>query len=113
MKTLVLIIVCFIAKVILFPFLTIWSVYRSLEKGEFLIWLKSLEIAFDRFGNCLGKYPFNDLLGVGFGNSKETVSSRLGKNEVDLTAKKMGGWWIKKLNNIEKNHCIKAIDKIV
>jgi hypothetical protein len=92
------------------PILIVWGLIRSTQRNEFLQWSNNLAIAIDRFGNCLGKYTWNDLLGDGFGNSKETISSRLGKNKVYETLKKCGKFVAKILDKLDKNHCIKSID---
>lgn len=97
-------------QLILFPMLIIWGIIKSIQKKELRKWLKAMAIGIDRFGNCVGKYTFNDLLGEGFGNSKETISYRLGMNEQQKTYKTIGKFLIQILNKLDNNHCKKAID---
>lgn len=97
-------------QVVLSPILIVWGVVQSLRKGEYLQWSYELAIAIDRFGNCLGKYTFNDILGEGFGNSKETISSRLGRNKINNTLKPFGKVVANTLDTLDTNHCIKSID---
>ena len=107
---LLLLIIARAFQVVCSPILIVWGLIRSIQKREFLQWSYTLAIAIDRFGNCLGKYTWNDLLGDGFGNSKETISSRLGKNKILGTLKKIGKFVANKLNKLDKNHCENAID---
>lgn len=100
-------------KLILIPVLFIWGVIRSLQKGEFLKWLFDLLLAFDRWANVLGKYTFNDIMGDNFGNGKETISGRLGKNEMFFSLKPIGKILANILNRLDKDHCKKAIDFII
>lgn len=100
-------------KLILIPVLFIWGVIRSLQKGEFLKWVFDLLLAFDRWGNVLGKYTFNDTFGNNFGNGKETISSRLGKNEMFYSLKPLGKLVAWCLNKLDKDHCKNAIDFII
>lgn len=97
-------------QVICSPILIVWGLIRSIQKKEFLKYSSDLALAIDRFGNCLGKYVWNDLFGDGFGNSKETISSRLGKNKIFETLKLFGKFVAKILDKLDKNHCIKSID---
>jgi len=97
-------------QVVLSPILIIWGFFRSIYKREYSQWSFELAIAIDRFGNCLGKYTFNDLMGIGFGNSKETISSRLGRNKINHTLKSFGKVVANTLDTLDDNHCIKSID---
>jgi len=81
------------------------------KKGYF----KSSAINLDKFGNREFRTLLNKTLriesGYQFGNMSETISGVLGKNERDNTLSKTGKIlaWI--LNKIDKNHCLKSIDK--
>jgi hypothetical protein len=107
---LLLLIIARALQLICSPILIVWGLIRSIQKKEFLTYSHELAIAIDRFGNCLGKYTWNDLLGNDFGNSKETISSRLGKNKIFETLKKCGKFVAKILDKLDINHCIKSID---
>ena len=100
-------------KIILIPLLFIWGIIGSLRKKEFGKWLFELLLAFDRWGNVLGKYTFNDTFCNNFGNGKETISSRLGKNEMFFSLKPLGKKVANTLNWLDKNHCKNAIDFII
>ena len=47
--------------------------------------------------------------GYKFGNSNETISSTLGKNERDNTLSQIGKALVWLLDKIDKDHCKKAI----
>lgn len=98
----------------------LYSSIRAIHYGgykEWLEWNKELAIANDRYGNVLLKYPLNEFTikedGYKFGNSKETISSAIGKNEVIDKLKPFG----EKINNVlsflDKNHSIESIDNNV
>ncbi len=97
-------------KIILTPILVAYGVIKAIIKWELLLWFKKIAISIDRLGNTLGGYLFNDLLGNGFGNGKETISSRLGKCQQDESLTKFGNIVVFILNKLDKNHCIKSID---
>lgn len=69
---------------------------------------------FDRRANAACKGIFNRVLiekdGYQFGDSRETISSVLGKNKVDGTLTNVGKCLSQFLDFIENDHCIKSID---
>lgn len=81
------------------------------KKGYF----KSSAISLDKFGNREFRTFLNKTLiienGSKFGNINETISGVLGKNERDKTLSKTGKGLVYILNKIDKNHCLKSIDK--
>lgn len=81
------------------------------KKGYF----KSSAINLDKFGNREFRTLLNLTLRIGtgyeFGNINETISGVLGKNERDKTLSKTGKGLVYILNKIDKNHCLKSIDK--
>jgi len=81
------------------------------KKGYF----KSSAISLDKFGNREFRTLLNKALkiksGYEFGNMNETISGVLGKNERDKTLSKTGKGLVYILNKIDKNHCLKSIDK--
>lgn len=100
-------------KKILSPILFVWGLIGSAKRKETKIYFRELSLANDRYGNVLGKYTFNDVLGDGFGNGKETISSRLGKNEMFGSLKVIGPTTAKTLNWLDKEHCKKSIDFVI
>lgn len=77
----------------------------------------AIATSIDTSGNVVCKDLFNLLLkqkaGYNFGNRRETISSALGKNQRDGTLTKIGGFVVFVLDKIDKNHCLKSIDKSV
>lgn len=111
--TIILLIISLVLRAILSPLLLTYGIIRSITKWELRKWCLEVSIAIDRMGNSLGKYVFNDFFGRGFGNSKETISSRLGKNELFYSLKPLGKLTAWCLNKLDKNHCKNAIDFII
>lgn len=110
---LLLLIIALALKAILSPLLLLYGIIRSITKWEFMQWCLEISLSIDRMGNTFGKYLWNDLLGLGFGNSKETISSRLGKNEMFGLLKPIGKMLAKVLNRLDKDHCKDSIDFII
>lgn len=106
----ILLVVAWVMKVVLTPLLVAYGIIRSITKWELLLWFKKIAISIDRLGNTLGGYMFNDLLGNGFGNGKETISSRLGKCQQENKLTLVGLFVVNILNTLDKNHCLKSID---
>jgi hypothetical protein len=102
----------FIVAYILFLPLSIinYCVVKN-KKGYF----KSSAINLDKFGNREFRTLLNKALkiesGYEFGNMNETISGVLGKNERDKTLTKTGKCLVFILNKLDKNHCLKSIDK--
>lgn len=94
-------------------FFYVYGCFCSLKKGEFMSYQRDIALAKDAYGNALGKYYMNNCFGDGFGNRKETISSRLGKNKVTNTLKPQGVFWYNYLNKKEKNHCEESIDYLI
>ncbi len=87
--------------------------FYALKNREFMKYQRDIALAKDAYGNCLGKYYFNNRFGEGFGNRKETISSRLGKNKQNNTLKPKGFFWYNFLNKRQANHCENAIDNVI
>jgi hypothetical protein len=102
----------FIVAYVLFLPLTIinYCVVKN-KKGYF----KSSAISLDKFGNREFRTLLNKTLiseyGYQFGNMNETISGVLGKNERDKTLTTTGKCLVFILNKLDKNHCLKSIDK--
>lgn len=105
----------------LFLFLIAYILFLPLSLINFCVvknkkgYFKSSAINLDKFGNREFRTLLNKTLkteiGHAFGDMKETISSCLGKNERDETLSKTGKILVWILNKIDKNHCIKNIDK--
>lgn len=106
----ILLVIAWVMKVVLTPLLVAYGIVRSITKWELLLWFKKIAISIDRLGNTLGGYLFNDLLGDGFGNGKETISSRLGKCQQGGCLTVFGKIIVIVLDKLDKNHCSKSID---
>lgn len=80
-------------------------------------YLRSDTIAIDQYGNYNFRSLFNRFLihenGYHFGNFEETISSVLGKNEIDETLTNTGKLIVKILNTIEKDHCYLSVNTAV
>jgi len=102
----------FLIAYVLFLPLTIvnYCVVKN-KKGYF----KSSAISLDKFGNREFRTLLNKALiseyGYEFGNMNETISGVLGKNERDKTLTTTGKCLVFILNKLDKNHCLKSIDK--
>lgn len=94
-------------------FFYVYGCISSLRRNEFLKYHRQLALAKDHYANVSGQYYLNNNLGVGFGNIKETISSRIGKNERGGTLFDEGKFWRDWLNKRETGHCKNAIDEIV
>lgn len=104
--------VLFIIAYLLFLPLTIFNALNVKKKGYF----KDTAINLDRFGNrefrfSLNKYLITENSPDRFGNIEETISSVLGKNELSDNLTTLGKLLCWVLDKIEKNHCIKSINK--
>lgn len=103
-----------IAYILLLP-LTIINYFVVLftAKDHAKGYFKSTAINMDKFGNREFRTLWNKTLrkenGYKFGNSKETISSALGKNQRDKTLTNTGKLLVWFLDKIDKNHSIKSI----
>jgi hypothetical protein len=105
-------ILLFIIAYLLFLPLTIFNALNVKKKGYF----KDTAINLDRFGNrefrfSLNKYLITEKSTDRFGSIEETISSVLGKNELSNQLTTLGKLLCWLLDKIEKNHCIKSINK--
>lgn len=100
-----------IAYLLFLPLTIINFVVVDKKKGYF----KSTAITIDKMGNREFRTLFNKTLktkdGYPFGAENETISSALGKNQVQNTLTKTGKALVWLLDKIDKNHCAKAIKK--
>lgn len=114
MRFLIDILLFLVAFILLLPlsiinFFVVLFTSKDHAKGYF----RSTAVNIDKFGNREFRKLWNLTLkksnGYEFGNSEETISSALGKNERDGTLTFTGKClaWI--LNTIDKDHCKKSI----
>jgi hypothetical protein len=104
--------VLFIIAYVLFLPITIFNALNVKEKG----YLKDSAVNLDRYANrefrfSLNKYLILEKSPDRFGNIEETISGVLGKNQLSSNLTKFGKCLVWLLNKIEKNHCIKSINK--
>lgn len=104
--------ILYIIAYLLFLPLTIFNALNVKKKGYF----KDTAINIDRFGNrefrfSLNKYLVTEKSPDRFGNIEETISSVLGKNQLSNNLTTLGKLLCSVLDKIEKNHCIKSINK--
>jgi len=105
-------IILFLIAYLLFLPLTIFNALNVRKKGYF----KDTAVNVDRFGNrefrfSLNKYLITENSTDRFGSIEETISSVLGKNELSNNLTTTGKLLCWVLDKIEKNHCIKSINK--
>jgi len=105
-------VILFIIAYVLFLPITIFNALNVKKKGYF----KDTAINLDRFGNrefrfSLNKYLILEKSPDRFGSIEETISSVLGKNELTDNLTTLGKLLCWVLDKIEKNHCIKSINK--
>lgn len=108
--------VAVVLAALLYPFGLIITFFINLYKRldqQFL----AIATSIDTSGNVVCKDLFNLTLitkkGYLFGNRKETISSVLGKNQLEGTLSWCGKAIAFILNKIDKNHCFKSIDRLV
>ena len=74
-------------------------------------------LAIDRFGNSQYRSLFNTWFvadgGYKHGNINETISSVLGKNQIDETFTKFGMLITKIIDRMDENHCKESINENV
>ena len=104
--------ILFIIAYVLFLPITIFNALNVRKKGYF----RDSAVNIDKFGNrefrfSLNKYLILEKSPDRFGNIEETISSVLGKNQLSGNLTKFGKGLVWLLNKIEKNHCIKSINK--
>ena len=96
--------ILFNVSLILMFILTIINFFIVRDKNYF----RDTAISLDRFGNREFRTFFNKALitkdGYKFGNPLQTISAVLGFNEASNTYTKLGGFIIKLLNFLDKNH---------
>ncbi len=117
-------ILLFIISIILFitttPFGLVYgmgySIYKRFLKGLGNFYLE-IAISIDQLGNVIMQHILNALWlkkgGYKFGNKDETISSVLGKNELQNTLTKFGKFVVYILDKIDEGHVFNSIDYYV
>ena len=102
--------VAYILGVVFIPVGMIYSLFRPKRIDYFF----TLAIAIDQLGNVAMGRLFNDIMikpnRDRFGDEDETISSVLGKNQINGTLKPFGKFLVKVLDKFEDNHSIKSIE---
>tara|TARA_Y100000310_G_C20661316_1_gene804969 strand:+ start:873 stop:1250 length:378 start_codon:yes stop_codon:yes gene_type:complete len=117
MKEIIILVVSLIMLIIILPIVCVYMVLKRLINGNgkmIKVWSWKVSRAIDVFANIHGSEIFNDLLikkgGYKFGNPQETISSVLGKNQVEETLTILGNIIRAMLDIIEYGHCILSIN---
>jgi hypothetical protein len=101
-----------IATVLWLPLTLINFAFVGVKYGLSNRYFRETALDIDRFGNRNFRTLFNAALqknGYQFGNVNETISSALGKNQLQNTLTKAGRGLVWILDKIEPNHCLNAI----
>lgn len=113
--------ILFLIASLLYPILTIINIFFVLakyrNKNSFFKtineYFRQTALDIDRYGNHNFRTLWNATMitneGYQFGNIVETISSVLGKNQLNGTLSKTGLTLVKILDLLEENHCINAI----
>ena len=117
MKEILILVFSMLLLIIILPIISVYMVLKRLINGNgkmIKVWSWKVSRAIDVFANIHGSEIFNDLLikkgGYKFGNPKETISSVLGKNQVEETLTILGNIIRAMLDIIEYGHCILSIN---
>jgi len=117
MKEIIILVVALLMLIIILPIVSVYMGIKYVINGNIKmikIWSWKVSRAIDVFANIHGSEIFNDLLikkgGYKFGNPKETISSVLGKNQVEETLTILGNIIRAMLDIIEYGHCILSIN---
>ena len=88
----------------------IYALFRSDLSGYYY----KLALSIDQLGNVAMSRIFNDILikpnRDRFGNEDETISSVLGKNQINGTLKPIGKFLVFLLDKLDKDHSINSIE---
>lgn len=107
-----------IAYILLLPLTIInYIIVLFKSKDHAKRYFRTSALNIDKFGNrefrTLWNFTLKKESGYQFGNSEETISSALGKNERDGTLTKTGKILVFILNIIDKDHCKKSINNLI
>ncbi|MBN2668761.1 MAG: hypothetical protein JXR60_05985 [Bacteroidales bacterium] len=121
MKGLLLFIVALLLAILFLPLGILYALVVLWAKANFKTWLIRigdyffvLAIAIDQMGNVIMMELFNDIMitkqGYQFGKEDETISSVLGKNQLNGSLKGAGKLLNWLLNKLDPNHSVKSIE---
>lgn len=102
-------------SIIFYPIALIYSLFRYSKFSYFFKHYFNIALSIDQAGNVVCQYLLNDIMikkgGSEFGNTDESVSSVIGKNQETNTLTLVGKGlnWI--LNSLQSNHSVKAIEQ--
>ena len=103
--------VAYILGVSIIPFGMVYALFKRDLSSYFF----KLALSLDQLGNVAMSRLFNDILikpnRDRFGDEDETISSVLGKNQLNGTLKPLGKFLVNVLDKFEKDHSIKSIDE--
>jgi|SRR3990167_3727045 len=105
-----------IGKASVGKFLYVHGFVAAWKRGELGEWHYDLAIAYDQYGNVLGKHYFNKQWikphsPYKFGNPDRTISSTIGENKRENLLLKEGKIIDNILEKFEHNHSIKSIEE--
>jgi len=117
MVGLLVLIVASVLLYLLLPIVSIFMIIKYLFTGDkrmITVWFWRTARAIDVFANVNGAEFFDAIFirdgGYKFGNPKETISSVIGKNQVNNTLSIAGKILRWMLDKIDKDHCINSIN---
>lgn len=101
--------IAYLIGVSVIPIGMLYALFKSDRAGYFY----KLALSIDQLGNVAMGKLFDDILikpnRDRFGNEDETISSVLGKNQLNGTLRPLGSFLVFILDKFEKNHSIKSI----
>jgi hypothetical protein len=101
----------FIIALVLIFLLTIVNYWYVEDKaGYFRSTAKNLDIFANREFRAFWNAVLIEPDGYKFGREGETLSSALGKNQMQYKLKRKGRFLVRVLDKLDKNHCINSID---
>jgi len=115
MKGFLLFIVALLLSIIMYPIGIIYAFFNYLFENKWKKMFLSGALAIDLIGNTVCESLLNDILRTGgarFGDSRETISSVLGKLQRDQKLSPLGNLLATILDTIDKNHCKDSIKEL-
>lgn len=104
-----------ILTIIIAPIALFYEIITLIRFSKVSDYFFNIALSIDQLGNVICQGLFNDLLikkdGFKFGNPDETISSVLGRNYQTNNLKFIGKSIRWTLDKIEKDHCVKSINK--
>ena len=114
MKIFILLVTAHLLAMVLIPVGFLFGIIASIGKVELNSYLLECAITIDKSGNVSCKYLLNLIMiqshAYQFGNSKETISSVLGKNYKTNSLTYFGSLVNILLDKIQKDHTLISID---